>query len=293
MTDVLVVEDQVPVARLLRMWIEGEGYAVTLATGAEQALLLAAAQAPAVAVCDIRLPGGHDGFWFVRQLRSLRPAAAVIMTTGLPHLMDQIDPAREGIADFVPKPFTREQIRAALRRALVEHESRRGRAGAEAPLEVTAVLGTILRGQDTIAAKRAERVARAAGALGRALGVPEGALADITRAVLLGAVERLDIRAIAGRVLHLEPAVAIAMAAQEHWDGSGFPLGLKGEVIPLGARIVAVASAYDALVEGIGVNSLAPEDAAARLAADQSGRFDPAVQAALPPVVKGSLITTA
>lgn len=62
---VLVVEDQVPIARLLRVWIEAEGCSVTIATGAEQALLMAAAQAPVVAMCDIRLPGGAtaSGSW--------------------------------------------------------------------------------------------------------------------------------------------------------------------------------------------------------------------------------------
>ncbi|MBI1742243.1 HD-GYP domain-containing protein [Candidatus Acetothermia bacterium] len=43
-------------------------------------------------------------------------------------------------------------------------------------------------------------------------------------------------------------AVAIVRHEHEHWDGSGYPDGLKGELIPLGARIVAAADVYDALI---------------------------------------------
>ncbi|MCL6617746.1 MAG: HD domain-containing protein, partial [Anoxybacillus ayderensis] len=34
----------------------------------------------------------------------------------------------------------------------------------------------------------------------------------------------------------------------ERWDGQGYPAGLRGEAIPLGARIIAVADAYDAMI---------------------------------------------
>jgi putative nucleotidyltransferase with HDIG domain len=45
----------------------------------------------------------------------------------------------------------------------------------------------------------------------------------------------------------LEPALDIVLSHQERWDGSGYPRGLKGEQIPLGARIFAVVDTYDAM----------------------------------------------
>jgi putative nucleotidyltransferase with HDIG domain len=49
-------------------------------------------------------------------------------------------------------------------------------------------------------------------------------------------------------ITYLGPALDIPYAHHEHWDGTGYPRGLKGEQIPLAARIFAVADVWDALV---------------------------------------------
>ena len=45
----------------------------------------------------------------------------------------------------------------------------------------------------------------------------------------------------------LQPSVEVAYSHHEHWDGTGYPQGLKGEQIPLLARIFAVVDSWDAL----------------------------------------------
>lgn len=69
----------------------------------------------------------------------------------------------------------------------------------------------------------------------------------------------------------------------EHWDGSGFPDGLEGGEIPLLARIVAVADAYDGLSSGVRKAEAGRDPAAViRVLLDEAGtRFDPDVVAAL------------
>jgi len=47
----------------------------------------------------------------------------------------------------------------------------------------------------------------------------------------------------------LETVAQIVAAHHERWDGSGYPRGLKGEEIPLGARILAVVDSYGAMVD--------------------------------------------
>lgn len=289
---VLIVEDQVPVGRLLRTWIEAEGASVVTATSAEQALLLASEHTPAVALCDIRLPGGRDGFWLVEQLRLLHPETAVVMTTGLPQFETEVNGTREGVADFVVKPFTRERIVTALRRGLAEHRSRKASMATDlerhAPegqwdgaMGTTAALLTVLRAQGRTVAHHAERVSHLAVTLARALNVDEPELSRIEHATLLRDVERLDIYGIMRSLPHLDAAGAIAVASQEHFDGTGFPLGLKGDAIPRGARIVAVADAYDDLVEGMGLSGLTAAHAVETLCGERASQFDPAVLGAL------------
>jgi putative two-component system response regulator len=79
----------------------------------------------------------------------------------------------------------------------------------------------------------------------------------------------------------LAAANEIAVAAHERYDGSGFPRGLKGEAIPFGARIVAVADVWDELVSGIGDTPVAPAHALEIMTIERLAHFDPLVLGAL------------
>jgi len=68
------------------------------------------------------------------------------------------------------------------------------------------------------------------------------------------------------------------LAHHEHWDGSGYPRGLRGEEIPLGARVIAVVDAYESMVSGRPWrSSRTPEDAVAELRRFAGSQFDPLV----------------
>lgn len=70
----------------------------------------------------------------------------------------------------------------------------------------------------------------------------------------------------------------VAYHHHEKWDGSGYPLGLAGEVIPLSARIVAVADVYDALrSQRPYKDALSHKDALAIIADGRGSHFDPAL----------------
>ena len=79
----------------------------------------------------------------------------------------------------------------------------------------------------------------------------------------------------------LADASDIAVAAHERYDGSGFPRQLKGEAIPFGARIVAVADVWDELVSGIGDTPVAPVHALEIMTVERLAEFDPLVLGAL------------
>jgi putative two-component system response regulator len=80
----------------------------------------------------------------------------------------------------------------------------------------------------------------------------------------------------------LEMARQIALNHHEHWDGTGYPRGLKGEHIPLSARIIALADVYDALRSRRAYKPALPHSRAAEVILLGDGRtspeqFDPAV----------------
>ncbi len=76
---------------------------------------------------------------------------------------------------------------------------------------------------------------------------------------------------------------------QEHWDGTGLPDGLRGHEIPLGARIVALANAYDALVHDRPHRGKYSRESAIRIIGERCGRqFDPDLIPLLVQVVQTS-----
>jgi HD-GYP domain-containing protein (c-di-GMP phosphodiesterase class II) len=78
-------------------------------------------------------------------------------------------------------------------------------------------------------------------------------------------------------VAHLKPALDIPYCHHEKWDGSGYPRGLKGDSIPLAARLFAVADVYDALRFGRPYRDTWPEEQVhAFLRAKAGTHFDPA-----------------
>ncbi len=79
-------------------------------------------------------------------------------------------------------------------------------------------------------------------------------------------------------IAYLEPALDIPYCHHERWDGTGYPQGLKGEEIPLAARIFAVIDVWDALLSDRPYRDAWPEDKVRDYIRAQSGtHFDPAV----------------
>jgi HD-GYP domain-containing protein (c-di-GMP phosphodiesterase class II) len=76
----------------------------------------------------------------------------------------------------------------------------------------------------------------------------------------------------------LRPVAGLVRASHERYDGSGYPDGLKGEQIPLGARVVSVCDAFDAMISDRPYRERLTEAEALEELRRYSGRhFDPEV----------------
>ncbi len=127
---VLVVEDEVKMAGLLRRALEEEGYAVDVAGRADEGLWLGTENAYDAVVLDVLLPDG-DGFSVCRGLRKAGRWSPVMMLTARDAVADRVAGLDAGADDYLTKPFSLAELMARLR-ALI----RRGAVARPAVLQV-------------------------------------------------------------------------------------------------------------------------------------------------------------
>ena len=111
---VLVVEDEIKMAGLLRRGLVEEGLAVDVAGSGEDALVRAAATAYDAIVLDVMLPG-IDGFETCRRLREAGVWAPVLMLTARDAVEDRVAGLDTGADDYLVKPFSFAELLARLR----------------------------------------------------------------------------------------------------------------------------------------------------------------------------------
>jgi two-component system, OmpR family, response regulator len=127
---VLIVEDEVKMAGLIRRGLRHEGYAADVATKGEDALWMAEATEYDAIVLDVMLPG-LDGFEVCRRLRSAGQWSPVLMLTARDSVRDRVAGLDGGADDYLTKPFSYSELLARLR-ALVR------RGPVERPTELRA-----------------------------------------------------------------------------------------------------------------------------------------------------------
>ena len=119
MSRILIVEDEVHLARGLRFNFEAEGHQVAMVENGEDAVELVVRQPDGfdVVVLDIMLPG-KDGFWVVGEFRRQNIFVPVLMLTARSRPEDVLKGFEAGADDYLPKPFELSILLARLRSLL-------------------------------------------------------------------------------------------------------------------------------------------------------------------------------
>ncbi len=183
----------------------------------------------------------------------------------------------------------------------------------ELNIQTIAALVNTVEARDPYTRGHSERVAWYAAAIARKMGLPSTQVEACQVGGLLHDIGKIGIRdailykpgqltddehesmeehpAIGARIVsgiaRLAHIVPIIYAHQERYDGSGYPQGLKGDAIPLEARIVAVADAFEAMTaERPYKPAISPEDALRALQVGAGTRWDPCVVDALVQVMR-------
>jgi putative two-component system response regulator len=300
---VLVVEDDPLLREALEAQLDALGLLVTSAESAEAALALLD-QAPVdLIITDVHM-GAMSGVELCVRVKAdprfqLTP---VIILTAVSDLEARVAGLEAGADDFFAKPFNfvelRTRVGALLRVKGLLDELERAEG-------IIRTLGLTIEARDVYTAGHCQRLAGYAMALGAALGVDAatlralglgGYLHDLGKIAVpdvvllkpgpLDAAERetIQIHPAKGEELvrglkTLESVRPIIRHHHERMDGSGYPDGLKGEAIPMGARIMAVVDVYDALSTRRPYKDALPHDQAIAilLRETEAGFWDPRV----------------
>ena len=120
--NVLVVDDERTVCKSCKKILTQEGYNVDVALSGEEALNKVKGNGFDVVITDWKMPE-INGIEVARRIKKENPDIAVIMITGYPSVETSIKAIRSGISDYVPKPFTPEELSDAMIRALAKGQA--------------------------------------------------------------------------------------------------------------------------------------------------------------------------
>ena len=114
---ILVVDDEPKICRLLEQLLEREGYSVTTCPDGAAALKAIVRSRPDLVITDLKMPG-MDGLELASLARSLDPDLPVVLVTGYASMETAVKALREGISDYVTKPFSLAEIKSVVGRIL-------------------------------------------------------------------------------------------------------------------------------------------------------------------------------
>jgi len=299
---ILIVDDSreagTTQAELLRL----AGYMVELVVDGRAALQSVGQRQPDLIILDVRLPG-IDGF-AVCDLLKRNPATwqiPIIMVTVEGELHARLQGIEAGADDYLQKPADQQELEARIRALL---RTKRRNDQLEQAEAVIFALARAVEAKDSYTEGHLQRLAGYAVSIGERLGLSGEELIALRHGALLHdvgkvGVDELIIRKggpltpteyrvmqqhtlIGERIVQpLRMAAAVGPIVRYHherWDGRGYPDGLAAESIPLCARIVAVADAFDAMTTARPYNRvLSVDEAAERLRVGAGMYWDPTV----------------
>src|SRR5687768_4713448 len=279
---VLFVEDDPALLQLGSVSLERAGYAFAGATNGFEGLHLARKLRPELIILDYMLPGisGKEVFYEITQSGDeiMRHTPVVMLTARTDNRGEQRELLEHGLSAYLCKPFghsellniidnvlTTSQIRA--RNRVLEAESR------QSFVSTVRALISLLSIKDNYTGEHSNMTANYAEAVARRLSLSEEEVTHIKLGALLHDIGKIGVpecilckpgRLTAEETIimrrhvddgehvllgvpHMDAVRGIVKHHHEWWDGCGYPAGLRGEEIPIGARIVAVADAYDAM----------------------------------------------
>lgn len=267
----LIVDENDLNRRLLRGMLKAEPYRMMEAKRPSEALAILDREKVDLVIADQAMPE-MTGIEFCELIKNERRTQLipVLMTTSVQGMDNEVAGYESGADEFLVKPLRPALVRTRIRSML------RNKALVDSLEEAEGILFALAQSvehRDRYTGLHCERLAAYGIALAQALGLSRrnqqalyrgGYLHDIGKIVIPDAIlfkrgllteqewQLMRQHTIRGEEIcrpmkTLTPVLPIIRSHHERWDGSGYPDGLRGESIPLLARILQVADIYDAL----------------------------------------------
>jgi putative two-component system response regulator len=268
---ILVTDDDPSISRMLRYFLQAEGYRVTQAGDGRAALAAVAAEPPDLILLDLEMPR-LGGFEVCRQLKEEPDTCLVpiLILTGHAASEARLQAWELGADDFLYKPFQPVEVLARCRSLLRKKRLFDACDPAEA---VVFAFARAVEAKSAYTRGHSDRVTAYALALADCVGIGEHEREVLRRGALLHDLGKMSIpdavldksgpltsedyelvkqHPVQGaRILEslrsLRELLPLVRWHHERLDGHGYPDGLMGDAIPLLVRILSVADVYDAL----------------------------------------------
>jgi putative two-component system response regulator len=269
---ILVADDDELNRELLSEILVVEGYRVIRAEDGDQALHAIVDQAVDLALLDVMMPG-KTGFDVCLSIKS-KPETRfipVVLVTGLTSVTERIRGISSGADDFLSKPVNRQELLARTRSLLRLKEFTDELENAET---VLFSLALSIEAKDPYTKGHCDRLSAYSEALGQRLGLPQEQRIALRRAGVVHDIGKIGVpehilvkngpltdgewavmkehpvtgERICSPLKSFRLVLPIIRHHHEKLDGSGYPDGLKGDKIPLTARVLQITDIYDALV---------------------------------------------
>jgi putative two-component system response regulator len=313
---ILVADDTEANLELLEGLLTAAGYQVVRARNGDQALRIILEDCVDLALLDVVMPG-QSGFSVCQQIKSKARTRLipVVLVTGLSDTDDRIRGIECGADDFLSKPVNKHELLARVRSLLKLKSFTDELDNAET---VVFSLATSIEAKDPYTEGHCERLSDYSVALAERIGLPEELKIALRRGGVVHDVGKVAVpehillktgplteaewkimkqhpvigEKICSPLKSFRLVVPIIRHHHEKLDGTGYPDGLKGDQIPITARVLQAVDIYDALTTTRPYRkALAPEDALAQMREEATrGWWDDALLDELENMVLESVI---
>jgi len=299
---IFAVDDNENNLKILKMILEKEGYLVETLHDGTRAISLINEKRPDLILLDVLMPG-VDGFEICRAIKENEATkrTPIIIISALNQLDDKIKGIELGADEFLTKPINKRElltrVKMLLKFKLLDSQLENSR-------NVIMSLAFATDFKDTFRKGHSKRVGMYATECARLMNLTRDEVTEIEFGAYLHDIGKIGVPTeilqktdalsedeyeiykkhpllgyeICMPLKAMARSLSIILHHHEKYNGAGFPDGLSGDKIPLGAQIVAIADSYDIMTHGL-LNraALSTSEAIDILKNDSGTRFNPEI----------------